>query len=247
MYSTAYHGISTTLPGWRCYVAQHFNRRTILACAREDGSYSFGQLRRFLDGMRATPRETLVELAGGAGEHAELSEGGWRVAYGLPVHLIPTDDAWRGRLEVMPHLSLGSVRVGEVTDEETLQDFAYVQEQAYRESYDWPRGLAGLFYSDLRSCVGPDTIAAVLYVDGRPVRVAQLVRAGNVVHGVAGAAVPQVRGLHLGEPLMYFLTLAARERFGAFHVMHMTMPAAVPIAKRLGLEEVARYVRWSPS
>jgi hypothetical protein len=102
-----------------------------------------------------------------------------------------------------------------------------------------------MFYSDVASLVGPDTIGAVLYDDtGRPVRTAQLVHKRGIVGGIAGAAVPSIRGQHRGEQLIYLLTKVARETWGADVVHHVTMPVARPIATRLGLEEVSLYRRW---
>lgn len=241
IYAHAWHGTATTIPGWRAFLWQHFNRCQVLLVPEPCGVARLEQADRFVRGLGAAPGECLIETHPGldAGVEAELAERGWPIAYDLPGHVIPIDDEWRSRI------GPSTAFVQEVSDEATLADFAYVQEQAYRESYDWPRGCAGLFYSNLASACGPDTIAHVLYVDGRPVRTAQLIRAGGLVHGVAGAAVPSVRGRHLGEALMYTLTYAARERFGAREVLHFTMPVARPIAARLGLETITCYRRWT--
>lgn len=170
-----------------------------------------------------------------------LRDGGWVVGYELPVHLIPArDEDWRARL-----FRVGADhRVAEVGAAE-LPDFAWLQDQAYHASYDLPRGCLSLFYADLASVAGPETVAALLYDQaGTPVRAAQLVRSRGITHGIAGAALPAVRGQHLGEELMHYLTAVGRERLGADDIVHVTMPVARPIAVRLGLAQVATWRRW---
>jgi hypothetical protein len=239
VYAHAWHGTVTTMPGWIAFIWQHFARRQILVCPTQP-YVSLGQLDRFLAGMNATT-DVMLETCPALHEDLEVALADrWQVGYELPGHFIPTDQDW-----------LDSIRVGfpgqirEVVDDNTAADFAYVQDKAYQESYDWPRGCAAMFYSDVASLVGPDTIGAVMYDDGdRPVRTAQIVVKRGIVGGIAGAAVPAVRGKHYGQALMYYLARRARIQFGAPVVHHVTMPVARPIATRLGLEEVSLYRRW---
>ena len=112
-----------------------------------------------------------------------------------------------------------------------------MQDKAYQASYDWPRGCAAMFYSEVASLVGPDTLGAVIYENDRPVRTGQIVHKRGIVGGIAGAAVPAVRGRHVGQLLIAHLATRARQLFGADVVHHVTMPVARPIATRLGLEE----------
>jgi len=134
-----------------------------------------------------------------------------------------------------------------VTDEEGLSEYAWVQDQAYRETYDLPRGCASLFYSSLAALCNPDTIAALLYDNlGRPVRAACLVRAGGLVSGSVGPPSRACAGITSESRSCGSWGLAAVERFGAPEVVHITMPVARPIAVRLGLEVVDVYRRWVP-
>ncbi len=256
IYSHAWHGSLATMPGWNGYLWQAFNRRQTLLVARHPDA-AIAQVERFISGLDIKPKSVMLETCPGlhAKLEATLEENGWKPGYDLPGHFIPTGYvpgktkllqdgvSFRGSMGLAELPEWFTLR--EVVDRQGAEDFAYVQDLAYRESYDWPRGCAAMFYADVASLVGPDTLAAVVYdAEDRPVRTAQLIRANGIVSGVAGAAVPRVRGQHLGEPLVEYLRLAAKERFGADDVFHVTMPAARPIAARLGLEQVTMFRRW---
>ena len=209
---------------------------------RPDFTVAGGYLRR----LAARPGEVLAETSPVVDFECEegLRRRGWEVGYSLPVHLIPVrDPAWPLRLRDLPP----GHTIREVTDEKGLADYAFVQELAHRESYDLPRGSTSLFYASLASVCGPDVLAAVLYDDrDQPVRTACVYRSHGLVSGAGGAAVPRVRGAHLGEPLMRWLTRPAVEVFGAHEVIHITMPVARPIAQRLGFPVIDQYRRWVP-
>lgn len=243
IYARAWHGTVTEFPGWAAFIWRHFNRgQGLLIPTLPDPSME--QLRRFMRGMQHLNIPWIIEsdaVADAGLERRLLENGAWEVGYELPGHFIPTDADWLARLAPLPSgFSLISV-----DGEDTVADFAYVQDKAYQESYDWPRGCAALFYTDAASLIGPDTLGAVIYdPEGRPVRTAQIVAKRGIVGGVAGAAVPRVRGQHLGEPLIAYLAAKARDVYGTPVVHHVTMPVARPIAQRLGLERVSLYRRW---
>jgi hypothetical protein len=243
LYANAWHGTATTVVGWEVFAWRHWNRSTVMAVPR-DHHTALPPLVNFLR-ESGLGRGAMVETFPDVHEalEAELEQAGWRVAYSVPGHFIPTGatDLPRCRPEAPP----GHV-VRQVRTMDQVADFAYVQDQAYREVYDFPRGCAGLFYSHPASLLGPDVIGAVLYdPDGRPVRTAQIVRAGGLVSGIAGAVVPSRRGEHLGECLVHTLRQAARREFGVDVVYHATMPVATPIAVRLGFEAVTTHHRWT--
>jgi hypothetical protein len=210
-----------------------------------DPAAQLAQARRFARGLGGGSGEVIVETSAAcdAAIEEQLRAEGFVVGYTLPVHVIDLGPVFFGHLRDAP----AGFTVREVTDDATLADFAFVQDAAYRESYDMPRGSMSLFFSSLSSCVGPDVVAAVLYDgDDRPVRTAALVRARGIVSGVGGAALPSVRGQHLGEPLMRHLGEASLSRFASSDVVHITMPAAQAIARRLELGVVDQYRRWVP-
>lgn len=236
VYGHSAHGFATTIPGgWDVFNWERDNRRGLLACARPFARVE--PLRRFLAAMPDWP--VLIEVEGDELDE-ELTAAGFEPDCLLPGHFIPTSDDFRSRFRFV----IRPTRL--VTNAETLADFAYVQDQAYRATYDWPKGCASLFYTDPASLIGPDVAGIVLYdANGLPVRTASIVHKRGIVAGVAGAAVPSVRGKHFGEQLMFELLYLARQWWGAEYVHHITMPCAVPIATRLGLETVTMYYRWS--
>jgi hypothetical protein len=238
IYAHSAHGFAMSIPGgWEAFLWQRDARRVALVCSTRFPR--FEPLKRFIDSPTLEGYDVLVEL-----DTDELDETlaahGFEPDYLLPGHLIPTT----GPLTYTGVPAACELR--EVADPDTLADFAHVQDQAYRATYDWPKGCASLFYTDPGSLIGPDSLAAVLYLpDGRPVRTAAVIHKRGIVAGVAGAAVPYIRGKHLGEPLIEHLRRRARELWGAEFVHHITMPCAAPIAARLGLEHVTTYYRWS--
>lgn len=194
---------------------------------------SFAQVHRFLKGMHVKDGEALLETLN-APYHLEGT------SHCLPVHEIPTATGAMALESLPPGFTIERVET-----EEQVAEFSWVQDAAYREVYDLPRGCFGLFYSRPESIIGPDTIAALVYDPGHePVRAAYLIRSEGLVSGVGGAVVPHWRGHHLGEPLMEYLRTAARVEFSADIVYHETMPIAMPIARRLGLKQVFSLWRW---
>ena len=241
IYGHSAHGSAATIPGgWEAFLWQRDNRKVALVCSA--GASSLSPAIDFIHGLGAG-WTILVEIEALDPLCLELEDAGFVSDYLLPGHFIPTSPYWKDQAFV--GRPFPPLRMRFVESPETLADFAFVQDQAYRASYDWPKGCAGLFYTDPASLIGPDSVGLVLYeADGLPVRTAALIHKRGIVAGVAGAAVPSVRGQHLGEQLMYALLHVARRTWGAEEVHHITMPCARPIAARLGLETVTMYHRW---
>jgi hypothetical protein len=241
LYAHSAHGFAMTLPGgWEAFLWQRDARKIALVCASRFPR--FEPLARFVASPTLEGYTVLVETEDESLDD-ELTAAGYEPEYLLPGHFIPTSIEFCNQLvRTMP---MPPLPFKLVTNPETLADFAYVQDHAYRDTYDWPKGCASLFYTDPGSLIGPDSIGAVLYDStGLPCRTASLIHKRGIVAGVAGAATPRVRGQHRGEQLMFLLLLLARQVWGAEYVHHITMPCAAPIAKRLGLEHVTTYYRW---
>lgn len=238
VYANSAHGFATSIPGgWDIFCWERDARRGMLACARP-----FARVEPLLRYIAAMPGWPVLVETEGVDQVYDLAQAGFQLDCHLPGHFIPTSNDFLEALFLrMPKPALPWKLVEDAT---TLADFAYVQDQAYRATYDWPKGCASLFYTDPASLIGPDSIGIVLYDDGLPVRVASIIHKRGIVAGVAGAAVPGVRGQHRGEQAMLMLLCHALEVYGAEHVHHITMPCAKPIARRLGLETVTMYQRW---
>lgn len=247
IYAHSAHGYAMDMPGgWLACAWRRDARATVLLIQRDP----FARLEpalRFIEPLR--PEWTIMVETEGEELDGQLTEAGFEPDYLLPGHFIPVTKAISllarsGERDLNNPFGGDRAHARYVTNLETLGDFAYVQDQAYRATYDWPKGCASLFYTDPGSLIGPDSLGVVLYLGDMPVRTAALIHKRGIVAGVAGAAVPDVRGRHLGEILMGLLLFRARELWGAEHVHHITMPCARPIAARLGLEHVTTYYRW---
>jgi hypothetical protein len=203
----------------------------------------FPRMEPLLRFIRAMPDWPVLVETEGAELAPELLAAGYTLDCELPGHFIPTSVEFGNGLVARMPWPPANFRL--VNDPTTLADFAFVQDQAYRATYDWPKGCASLFYTDPASLIGPDSVGIVAYDDGGlPVRTASIIHKRGIVAGVAGAALPSVRGRHMGENLMLVLLMLAKRHWGAEHVHHITMPCARPIAQRLGLEVVTMYHRW---
>lgn len=190
--------------------------------------------------------ETLIETHGNQALEDELLEREYRVAYDLPVHVIPTAHSWIH--ERLGTGSLSGMKLRWVDDERTVADFARLQDRAYAASYGFHVGCASGFYTHPTALIGPDTKAVILYDEaGVSVRCGQVVRAGvgGFVSGISGAADPSVRGRHLGDAIWSALLRWSRYQWGAEIVLHETMPVARPIVERHGLRTLATWNRWT--
>lgn len=130
-----------------------------------------------------------------------------------------------------------------VTDAETRDQFLWVLSKAYTASYGLsPDYTAGLFPT-LESLHSEQAQGYVGLLGRTPVRTECLYLIDGNASICHGACIPEHRGKHLGDPLIY---LAIGDAFAsrAQNVFSQTMPQAANIPPRFGAVEMLRYFTW---
>ena len=158
---------------------------------------------------------------------------GYSVAVTQEVAVMPTAEA-----VLLPRALPDGFTVRPVTTPEDVARYAAVTAQAYHASYGAdpasPLITAEAFGS-------PNVRGWIVYdASDRPVRVISGFIAAGVVGAHAGAAVPEIRGMHFSEVLLSLVAEWGLSR-GCDVLTGAAMPQASPILKRIGAMIVAKW------